>query len=390
MKIRASNPLHWLWLGLSLLTVVLARLLRAAGLRRDHRAVVLLYGHKLHGNLLALYEYHRSLADEPTFDLCFLTLDPAYFRALAARGVRVRPLFSPACIGDLLRCRVIVSDHGLHALQFLQGSPDLAFVDVWHGIPFKGFDAEDFRVQHRYDEVWVPSPLMRQLYERRFGFRAGQLHVTGYARTDWLVRGETDVPREAVLPDRVPRSQPLVLIAPTWKQDDPGRSVLPFGMSAAGFLALLEELAAETGCHFLLRMHLNADAFRTAGGRGFSAVPAADYPDTERLLLHCDALVTDWSSIAFDYLLLMRPVLFLDVPPPFRKGFSLGPEYRYAAVAPDAAAMAQALKHMVLHPDRYMDAHRARYREVAGAVYGDFADGQASRRCHERLRRLLN
>src|SRR5690606_40302310 len=62
--------------------------------------------------------------------------------------------------------------------------PILRFFDVWHGIPFKGFDADDFRVQHRYDECWVASPLLRDLYIQRFGFEPQRVVATGYARTD--------------------------------------------------------------------------------------------------------------------------------------------------------------------------------------------------------------
>ena len=70
---------------------------------------------------------------------------------------------------------------------------DLAFFDVWHGIPFKGFDAEDFRVQRHYDETWVASPLLRDLYVDRFSFEPERVVPTGYARTDRLVRRDDDL-----------------------------------------------------------------------------------------------------------------------------------------------------------------------------------------------------
>lgn len=387
MKIDRNNPLHWLWLALSGGVVCLARLLRSlAG--KPAQPLVFLYGHKLNGNLLALYEYHVALA-EPGFELRFLTMDPAYYRALRRQGVAVSLSSAPGTILQLARARVIVSDHGLHVLKFLRGCSGLAFVDVWHGIPYKGFDAEDFAPLHHYDEVWVASPLMEGLYAGRYGFSPAQVHVTGYARTDVLVDGEATTPCAGLLPPSVPASRPLVLFAPTWKQDVDGRSLYPFGLDETGFLALLDTLAEETGCHFLLRMHLNAAPVRSAPAANVTPVPASHYPDTERLLLHSDVLISDWSSILFDYLLLRRPAIFLDVPPPFRKGFSLGPEYRHGRIVADVEALVAAVREAVLDPDRFLAEHQERQAKLREEVYGAFADGQASRRCHERLRGLL-
>src|SRR3546814_3640481 len=65
---------------------------------------------------------------------------------------------------------------------------------------------------------------------------------------------------------------------------------------------------------------------------GVVAFPGDLYPNTEEILQISDALICDWSSIAFDYLLLDRPTYFLDVPPPFRKGLALGANYRFGPV----------------------------------------------------------
>ena len=45
-----------------------------------------------------------------------------------------------------------------------------------------------------------------------------------------------------------------------------------------------------------------------------------NYTNTEDFLKLSDILITDWSSIALDYIILDRPVLFPDSPNPFRDG----------------------------------------------------------------------
>ncbi|MGH8030069.1 MAG: CDP-glycerol glycerophosphotransferase family protein [Arenimonas sp.] len=385
MKIDRGNPWHWLWLGMFTLNTLAALLLRWFGWRRDPGSVVL-YGHKLNGNLAALLAQARREAD-PAMTLSFLTMDPAYCRELRAAGELAVLAISPRCIPLLARAGALVTDHGLHCLSLLVRLGGLPAFDVWHGIPFKGFDADDFRVQHRYEETWLPSPRVERLYVERFGFDPARLVATGYARTDALVRG--DEPQEALLARldlTATQGKKRVLFAPTWKQDAAGRSVFPFGLAADEFFAGLDAVCARTGAVALFRSHLNSTDVATVDGGRIVAVPHADVPDTEGVLLASDVLVCDWSSIAFDWLLLERPTIFLDVPPPFAKGFSLGPEYRYGEIVDSFERLLERLEAYLRDPETYAAAHGARAAAVREEIYGPFADGRSALRCLERLR----
>jgi putative ABC transport system substrate-binding protein len=70
------------------------------------------------------------------------------------RGERVSCALaiSPRCIPLLARTDAVISDHGLHALALMLGRTKVGFFDVWHGIPFKGFDGRDFEFVPRYAE----------------------------------------------------------------------------------------------------------------------------------------------------------------------------------------------------------------------------------------------
>jgi CDP-glycerol glycerophosphotransferase len=114
-------------------------------------------------------------------------------------------------------------------------------------------------------------------------------------------------------------------------------------------------------------------------------LPGTRFPDTEAILLASDVLVCDWSSIAFDFLLLRRPTVFLDVPPPFRKGFSLGPEYRFGAIARDLPELMRQLETCVGEPEAYWRVHAGTYQSIRHQVYGDKADGHSAARCIARL-----
>ena len=384
MKIDKRKPRHWLYLVQFATNVTIALLLRPFW-RRSQKRCVILYGHKLSGNLLAIYR--ALLASHASdVDVQFLTMDPDYHREVRAHGKASLLATSPACIATLASSDAVISDHGLHALLPMLWCTNINFFDVWHGIPFKGFDADDFRVQHRYDEVWVASESQRDLYIDKFGFDPGIVYATGYARTDQLVRREGDV-------DAIKRGLgldpatcgKLVLFAPTWKQDAGNRSLFPFGLGADAFLRALGELAARNGATVLLRTHLNSGDSSSVVPDRVVPVPYARFPETESILLASDVLVCDWSSIAFDFLLLERPTVFLDVPPPFRKGFSLGSEYRFGEIVADHASLCSVLDSYLRDPGVYANKHGARAREIRDAIYGECADGNARVRCLERL-----
>lgn len=386
MKIDRSNFSHWACLALYFLQCVIAVLLRFLP-RRGPERVLVLYGHKLNGNLLALHEEMAREPDDPWVPV-FLTMDIAYLRQLKAAGVRCVWACGPGAALLLWKATAVVSDHGLHSMQPLVDlfrRTGLRFFDVWHGIPFKGFDASDFGVQHRYDEIWVASEACRDLYVARFGFAPDKVVATGYARTDRLLRPSSDK-RALRASLGLPETGPLFLFAPTWTQDVRGRRLFPFGCSQQEFLDAVAAVASDHGGGVILRLHLNSgSAAAFAGYPNVYPLSAAEFPDTESILLASDVLVCDWSSIAFDYLLLDRPVIFLDVEPPFRKGFSFGPEYRFGPVAESMRELLKALA-AALDQVEYWKAHGARHAEIRSLLYGELADGHAAERCLDRLR----
>lgn len=387
MKINKRRPGHWLCLlafGMSVLGARLWRLRR----RSMRKPLVVLYGHRLCGNLLAIHRFWQERA-EAEFDMVFLTMDKAYHRELLDRGVASVLATRLQALRLLCRMDVIISDHGLHVLRWLLGSPGLKFIDVWHGFGFKGHGYEDFHVLRRYDEVWVDSPLQRSFYVGHFGFAPERVIATGYARIDLLVRQSVD---RVALRRRfgLPETGKIVLFAPTWQHDAGGQGLFPYGLSREAFYAAMAALAERTDSVFVTRAHLNAPIQETTGTPRLRFLPFADHPDTEALLLSCDVLLADWSSIVFDWLLLDRPTVFLDVPAPFPVGSTLQPRHRYGHLVADMDELVQVLERYLLHPDAYLERFGAQAALIRREVFGDCADGQATARCFARLERLIN
>ncbi|WP_329520269.1 bifunctional glycosyltransferase/CDP-glycerol:glycerophosphate glycerophosphotransferase [Spirillospora sp. NBC_01491] len=213
-----------------------------------------------------------------------------------------------------------------------QGFPDrlrkrrgTTYIQTWHGSAFKpmGFDqpkikggtpAEQARLRRmvgRYDCFLIRSRHDAGTLAKGLGVRA-ELLPAGYPRNDPLVtgaRGDPELAAEVAALRRALRlddGRRAVLYAPTFRHGAGGRPATGPGLpiDPVRFARDLgEDLVLLVRPHYLTRIDVPPgalDAIRDAGG----------VPDVTLLLLIADALITDHSSIMFDYALLDRPMVF--------------------------------------------------------------------------------
>lgn len=377
MKMNWRSPAHIFWLLLSVISVAIALPFSILPRRRSGRRRIVLTGHKFNGNLWAFYQFLQS---QNEYSCAFLTLDFGYYREL--RGKHVPALFfgNPLHTVAVARAGVAISDHGPGLLRPLAAAGRLKLADVWHGVPFKGYSAASFAHVHPVDEVWVTSGYVADIYTGQFGFRQNQVRPTGYARVDALVNDTVD--RKAILDELgiEDRFATIVTFAPTWRQDDIERDIFPFDMSGDEFFAGLNELGERCNVLFIFRAHLNDDASQVTEYGNIIARSYAQHVIAEETLAITDILVTDWSSIAFDFVVTRRPTVFLDVPPPFREGFTFDGSYRAGPVVGTYEQLLQRLETFIVAPETYTAEFGAIIDRALRDVYGDTVDGLSSER----------
>jgi CDP-glycerol glycerophosphotransferase len=204
-----------------------------------------------------------------------------------------------------------------------QGFPDglrkrraTTYLQTWHGSAYKhmGLDEPQLksgveagqkrlrRMVERFDCFLVRSQHDVDTLVKGLGVQAELLPV-GYPRNDALITGgniaELDaLRRELGLDD----GRQVVLYAPTFRTGSDGRPVrkLDLRFDPIRFTDELgDSLVLLVRPHYLCTVTL-PNAVRDVG----------KVPDVTALLLISDALVTDYSSIMFDYALLDRPMVF--------------------------------------------------------------------------------
>ena len=257
---------------------------------------------------------------------------------------------------------------------------ETTYIQTWHGTPLKrmGFDSpalerasaatrrEHKAMMRRWSALLVPSEYFVETFVASYGYQ-GRLVRHGLPRNDALVRGVDPEwllgkKRELDLPD----DRRLVLYAPTFRDRARrlGRSFeMPFK---------LEVLQRELGEDFFLMLRTHyLDAYKLTDRYRSFATDLSRHHDVTELLLVADVLVTDYSSVMFDFANTGRPMVFYthDYQDYTRDERGTYVDLRDIAPGPmvaDTAGLVAALRDVdashASHSDRY-DAFRARFCE---------------------------
>jgi CDP-glycerol glycerophosphotransferase len=284
---------------------------------------------------LALYRAVSSA--EPARPLLWLARDEVDLAAARRMGIPAVLKAGRQGFWATLRAQVIVVSHGFGDAN-RYGIRGGFVVQVWHGIPLKLINLDSpatvrtrllpdsalvrrmLRLMYRtaarsIDLLPAASEVSAVRLRSAFALPADRVVVTGDPRDDVLLRGEPGQ-READARTLLfgylglePSGQRVLLYAPTWRDGavDPG---IPSTQDWQRIAAMLEA----SDSLLVVRPHpLGVGEY----AEGFAAsdrirlLSAAACVEVTPVLPAVDLLITDYSSIAFDFALTGRPIVYL-------------------------------------------------------------------------------
>lgn len=185
--------------------------------------------------------------------------------------------------------------------------PGQVVVQTWHGTPLKrlalhrpGFDPRRMlaviREGRRWDVLLAQNSYGARILRAAYGFRARPVWVEGYPRNDVLITGDGAATRAAL---GIAADARVILYAPTWRDDRD---------QIVDFLDLAA-LARAAEATILVRGH-SRTLLPGSDARADGVIDVTAYPDTSALLVAADALITDYSSVMFDFTATGKPIYF--------------------------------------------------------------------------------
>ena len=181
-------------------------------------------------------------------------------------------------------------------------------LQTWHGTMLKKLALSRVRLglrpaiatlreRGRWDILLAQNPYSRGVFRKAYAF-TGSVWEEGYPRDDVLLTGDAAAIRARL---GIASDVTVLLYAPTWRDDRPDHVD---HLDVARFAELLGDQYVT-----LIRGHSRT----ILPGEDVHAPNVLDvtgYPDVSELFLLADALITDYSSVMFDFTVTGKPVYF--------------------------------------------------------------------------------
>ncbi|WP_062353962.1 CDP-glycerol glycerophosphotransferase family protein [Bacillus kwashiorkori] len=278
------------------------------------------HGRQYSDNPRAIYEY--MVAENKKYQMIW-SVDKEFLQKFKDKNVKIAKRSSIRWLYYMARAKYWVINARLPL--WLPKSSETIYLQTWHGTPLKrlGIDIEEVHMPgtntikykqnfvkeaSKWDYLISPNRYSSEIFRRAFHFQKEMLE-TGYPRNDILYSPDKRVLMEQLKEKLgLPTNKKIILYAPTWRDNH-------FYKKGAYRFDLeldLQQMRRELGNDYiiLLRMHyLVAENLNLTPYKGF-AYDFSNYDDIRDLYLLADLLITDYSSVFFDYANLKRPMIF--------------------------------------------------------------------------------
>ena len=189
------------------------------------------------------------------------------------------------------------------------------YVQTWHGFPLKRIEGdaadalpEDYlraaKKDSQMSDLFLSnSRFLTGVYRKGFWF-GGKVLECGFPRNDVLLEEHPELVRKVREALKLPQEKKLLLYAPTFRKD---QGLKAYDMDYARCVKALEK---RFGGEWLILAKLHPNIAQKAAELDLDPryiVNASDYPDIQELYLASSAMITDYSSVMFDYLITGKP-----------------------------------------------------------------------------------
>lgn len=215
----------------------------------------------------------------------------------------------------MARAEYIFMDNTFLPMAYLKVRQDTKVVQLWHGTgTIKKFGQHvnkgkvyelEKKANRNIDYVVVNSEATRELYAECFSVDVNQVKVLGLPRTDILFSEREKKRRREYLLNEFPEliGKKLILYAPTFRDQDVEHPQMYLDVKR-----MEQELADD----YIIGLRLHPFIAKNSHLPEINEriIDFSRYPNLNTLLMATDILITDYSSIIFEYCVFQKPMIF--------------------------------------------------------------------------------
>lgn len=295
-----------------------------AHVKKDNSKVIFESYTDFTDNSRALYEYMLKNKLNEKYKFVWCVDNPEKFRNTAPKNVIFtsfrRKLFIPSYLYHIATAKTIFFTH---ALPPFSNNKTQTVVCLWHGIPLKmiSFYSEDKSPSVYYSFLTSSGKFYNDVMTDCFEAKQNHFVITGFPRNDLLFQENDALERLGISRRGFDK---VILWMPTYRQNalahysdsPPTENGLPL-LSNRMMLIECNEKLRQLHQVLILKLHPMQD-LNCIDVNNLSHIKLLTNQDLDNkgiMLYHligqADALLTDYSSIYLDYLLLNRPIGFI-------------------------------------------------------------------------------
>lgn len=228
------------------------------------------------------------------------------------RGEKVK-IDTPRYFHTLMRAGIWITNSSMTRGLYVRGTHTFS-VNTWHGTPIKRIEHESKTARnflaHKtiHDDVRLcQGTYERDIFLRVFDSSEHDYHLTGLPCNDRLATPLTEAQKQA-LSQRLglPTDKKVILYAPTYRDDERDS----MGTIHATLHLTPPKWQEALGDEYILLVRLHYEVAEAQPLPPSDIIrDVSDYPDINDLILLSDLLVSDYSSIFFDYAITGKPML---------------------------------------------------------------------------------
>mgnify|MGYP002620058140 CR=1 FL=1 len=216
----------------------------------------------------------------------------------------------------LARSENIFLDNVFLPMAYMRFKKNVNVVQLWHGCAAikkfgqdvnSGWLAElERRANQTYTHIIVNASSVINLHASAFGVDASKIYPLGLPRTDPLFNSRylNAIAEELYLKYPQIRSKRKILYAPTFRDDDLENSKLYDDLKVLSGIIDQNDV-------ILLRLHPFVSArWKHQDAKLNNVIDLSSYPELNAILAVSDLMITDYSSIIYEFAVFERPIIF--------------------------------------------------------------------------------
>lgn len=249
-------------------------------------------------------------------------------KGVSIEGAKVIKYFSIPYFYYLARSKYWICNCKLPA--YVLKKDNQIYLQTWHGTPLKrlahdiivpegvtfyrsGMSGDEMRGTYdndvaKYNYMVSPNKFCTEVFQSAFRINRERLIETGYPRNDFISTATEKEIKRIKADLNIPLDKKVVLYAPTWRDNTFNMSGYTFELQVDFYKwkeRLGEDYVVLFKPHYLIvNKYENEKEFE-----GFLYNIEANV-DIKELYVISDVLITDYSSVFFDYAILERPIYF--------------------------------------------------------------------------------